>query len=99
MLTEACGHYAQTNHVLHVVGIVWPPEKTSPNFRACCEWLKGAVGIDDDSLNYDVIEFPPSHDIHLSDNEGLWPLQTPDPPAGAISISAVVTRPPASPAP
>src|SRR5689334_13601835 len=40
-LTEACGHYALTNHLLHVTGIVWPPEKTSPNFRACSEWLKG----------------------------------------------------------
>ena len=99
MLTVACGKYALTNHVLHVTGIIWPPEKTNPGFRAWSAWLKGAVGMEDRTLAFDVIEFPPSHDLRLNTPEGLYRYTPPDGPAdSAAEVRTALSQPSASPA-
>jgi hypothetical protein len=94
-----CLQYSSTNHVFHVRGIVWPPEPTPTRFRAWSAWLKGGVGMEDRTLAYDVIEFPPHHDLRLNIPERMFNLPPPDPPAKVPGARAVpVIQPPAVPA-
>ena len=97
-LTEACGQYALTNQLLHVTGIVWPPEPTPTTFRSWSAWFKGAVGVEDRTLAFDVIQWPPRHDVHLSAHEGLYHLPEPTapPPAAAVRVATVLNLPPAN---
>jgi hypothetical protein len=93
---RTCVQYALTNRVLHVTGIIWPPERTSPGFRAWSGWLKGGVGMEDRTLAYDIIEFPPSHDLHLNTPEGAFRLPAPDPRTTIPAASEALVNQPAA---
>ncbi len=91
---QTCIQYSLTNHVLYVTGIIWPPEPTSPGFRAWSVWLKGAVGMEDRTLAYDVIEQPPRHDLHLNTPEGIFRLPTwAKPPATPAAPEGLLNQP------
>ena len=98
-LKEACGRYSLTNHLLHVTGIVWPPEPTFPRFRAWSAWLKGGVGMEDRTLAFDVIKFPPLHDLRLNTPEQLYGLSAPEvTDNNAFAGARLTSQPAANPA-
>jgi len=66
LLTTACANYCLSNSIIHVTGLVWPPEKSAPYESTWVTWLKEKFGFEDQALVYDVIDFPPLHDLHLS---------------------------------
>ena len=94
---ETCIEYVSTNHVLHVTGLIWPPEPTSPGFRGWSAWLKGAIGMEDRTLAYDVIAFPPLHDIHLNSAKGITSASIRTRPSVASTAPVLVNQPAAVP--